>query len=408
VKTVTALGLWLALVWALAMVWTNEPWAALVPAGFLFCLSAVFGIVWSIRARWRPRSWVLIPVLLAPLAGVAQLLAATTADPFNTAVTTLRFGSVACAFLLGLYAFDVRRAGHLFRVLVVILSTALAAFAIVQLAAGNGKIYWVIDPSATASVMGPFSNRDNYSGFIALVLPLALWEAVRSSRSAWMYGVPAGLMYASVIAGQSRAGWLLTTMEIIAVLLPALLARRHIGTGAKARAAVAIVLIAIFSMFVGWAELFQRFDEKDPYGQERRDLLKTCALMIHDRPLTGFGLGTWPIVYTHYIVRDEGLPTDHAHNDWMQWACDGGILFAVLLLIPTVHGCWLALVRYPWGLGVFAVTLHALVDFPLQRYATLLCFFLILAALEAREAMQSDSGHGASGVRSQQEAEAPA
>ena len=55
--------------------------------------------------------------------------------------------------------------------------------------------------------------------------------------------------------------------------------------------------------------------------------------------------------------------------------------FLLLMLIPVVRAVKQALSR-PWGIGIIAVSLHALVDFPFQVYSILLLFFLMLAALE--------------------------
>jgi O-antigen ligase len=324
----------------------------------------------------------MLPVALLPVCGLLQVQFGLSVDAFVTSEYVVRYGSVACAFLLGAYAFSSRKVNRLFRFLVIALGTALAVFAIAQMATSNGRVYWTFPPPPNSSILGPFLNRDHYCAFIELVLPLALWEAVRNTRSAWLFGAPAALMYASVIAGLSRAGSILATLEVLAIILPALAARRRASAGNRTRAIAAAALIVFFATFVGWEELIARFDDKDPYAG-RREFARSSLLMIRDKPLTGFGLGSWLIVYPRYAVMDMGMETWHAHNDWMEWACDGGIPFLVLMLIPAVRASWLSL-RFPWGLGVMAASMHATVDFPFQRYATLLLFFLLIAALDAR------------------------
>jgi hypothetical protein len=101
--------------------------------------------------------------------------------------------------------------------------------------------------------------------------------------------------------------------------------------------------------------------------------------MIHDRPLTGFGLGTWSIVYFGYAPDDDGLIANQAHNDWAQWAAEGGLLFFGLMLSIAVWSFPFAW-RTGWGLGVIAVFLHCLVDYPIQRTAVAFVMFTIMAA----------------------------
>jgi O-antigen ligase len=254
----------------------------------------------------------------------------------------------------------------------------------VQLFTADGKIYWLIEAPANATPMGPFVNRDNYSGFIELVLPLALWGATRRNRGAWLYSIGSAIMYASVIAGQSRAGSILVSLEAVTILTIAFLSKRNVKTGTLTRVIVAATLILLFSSAVGWSDLLAKFDDRDPYGNDRRDFVQSSLHMVKDRPWFGFGLGTWAIAYPRYVVRDHGMGTGAAHNDWLQWAGEGGLLFVALMLIPALWGSWQSL-RFPWGIGVIAVSLHATVDFPFRRYPTLLCFFLIIAAVLARD-----------------------
>jgi len=387
-RAAAAICLWLILCYAVAMAWVPDPWAELIAQAAVFAVIIVAALGWFVRGTWPARSWMLAPIALAPVWGLLQLALGTTVNRYRTEIAVLAAAGVACAFLLGLYAFHDRRVSHFFRVLAIMLGTALAALAIVQLFTSDGRVYWSIRSLYSDQPMGPFLNRDNYSGFVELILPLALWEAVRSTRSAWLFGIPCAIMYGSVIAGASRAGSILVSLEVLAVLVPALLSRRRASYGALPRALAAIVLIVVFASLAGWEELIGRFDDKDPYGN-RREYVESSALMVKDRPLLGSGLATWSIVYPRYAVIDMTKASFHAHNDWMEWACDGGLPFLCLMLIPALRGAWLSL-RYPWGFGILAVSLHALVDFPFRVWPTLLCFVLVLAAMEARGAAEPD------------------
>jgi hypothetical protein len=394
-RTAIAVCLWLILCYAVAMAWAPDPWAELAAQAAVFAVAVVAALVWLVRGAWPARSWLLLPIAIAPAWGLLQLALHRTVNRYSTETAVLSAAGVACAFLLGLGAFRDRRVSHTFRVLAVVLGTALSALAIVQLFTSDGLVYWSIRSPWSDQPMGPFLNRDNYSAFIELLLPLALWEAVRSTRSAWLYGIPCAIMYGSVIAGASRAGSILVTLEVLAVLIPALLSRRHASFGAMPRAFAAITLIVVFATLTGWEELLSRFDDKDPYAT-RREYVQSSVLMVKDRPLLGSGLATWSIVYPHYAVIDMRKASYHAHNDWIEWACDGGLPFLCIMLIPALRGSWLSL-RYPWGFGILAASLHGIVDFPFRVWPTLLCFFLLLAAMEARYSAERDPVRSGSG-----------
>ena len=146
------------------------------------------------------------------------------------------------------------------------------------------------------------------------------------------------------------------------------------------RVLVAAALIIVLASAFGWQQVLKRFDSRDLW-QVRSEYFRSSVAMLRSRPLMGFGLGTWPIVYPRFAVVDLTAASPHAHNDWMEWASDGGVPFLLLMLIPVARAAKQAL-RRPWGIGIIAVSLHALVDFPFQVYSILLLFFVMLAALE--------------------------
>jgi O-antigen ligase len=60
--------------------------------------------------------------------------------------------------------------------------------------------------------------------------------------------------------------------------------------------------------------------------------------MAREKPWTGFGLGIWPTVYPANALYDDGTFVNEAHNDWLQWAVEGGVpLVAAMLARPAPH-----------------------------------------------------------------------
>ncbi|MCC6420269.1 MAG: hypothetical protein IT429_18705, partial [Gemmataceae bacterium] len=104
--------------------------------------------------------------------------------------------------------------------------------------------------------------------------------------------------------------------------------------------------------------------------------------------LGGVGLGAWPSVYPRYATFDDGLFSNQAHSDWLQWAAEGGVPFAVLL--AAFAACLLLpAVRSIWGLGLFAVFGNCLIDYPLQKPAVAAVFFTLAGALWAGRASRA-------------------
>ncbi len=190
--------------------------------------------------------------------------------------------------------------------------------------------------------------------------------------------VPAVILGAG-LASASRAGAILLALESVAAFLllgPALRRRSF------AFAAAAIVAAGVG----GAATLATRFAQADPL-EYRREIFQSAREMAASRPWQGYGLGTFASVYPEFARFDTGAAVNHAHNDWLEWAAEGGIAYA---------GVWLAIalwafpraVRSGWGLGVGAVFVHALVDYPFARLGISFWVFILLAAF-AREKWKS-------------------
>jgi O-antigen ligase len=206
------------------------------------------------------------------------------------------------------------------------------------------------------------------------------YKAITDPQKVLLYSGMAGAMFASVIAGASRTGSILVTAEIALMLLPVILARGgHTRIGLLATVAVFVV---VFTVVVGLEALWQRFEVLEtnaPY-LGRWQVVQPTLRMIRERPWMGFGLNTWPTVYPAYATVDWGVFVNHAHNDWAEWAADGGIPFFLMMLSVFV---WAVrnTVRVPWGLGIVAALLHSVVDFPMTRVAVVL--FAVLGAMAA-------------------------
>jgi O-antigen ligase len=330
----------------------------------------------AVLAMYEPRAWI-NPTL--PLAGLFLLACLI---PHREMRFSFPMIPLACAVVWGwlrggdklavlmwfgnLVAFFLAlQSRKRFTDLLLYFAFALSVFSVVEYFGGSGD----------ARSWGPFVNRDQYAAFIELVLPLALVPALGGERHAFRFAVMAAAMYATVIAGASRAGAVLTTAEIAAVQI--VMWRRGRRSGAMQLWPLAMVFVAV----AGWAVLWNRFSDPDPWGG-RREILAGTVAMIDARPWTGFGLGMFRTVYPAYAPVDFGAVVHHAHNDWAEWAAEGGIPFSLMLLAVAVWSVPRAF-RTLWGIGIVAVFVHSLVDFPLQKPALELWLFAMLGALAA-------------------------
>jgi O-antigen ligase len=342
-----------------------------VPAYWPVAVFQVGVFTLAIAALWRvcsspPRFvYPLAPLGFAVAWGLFQLWSGRTAYAFDTVTATVQWATFLAVFLTGICVFREAGARAWFRRALIWFGFVVAVEATAQNFTAGGKVFWLFLSGYTEFVMGPIVYHNHYAAFIEVILPMALYEALRRQRHSLIYTGMAAAMYGSVIASASRAGTILTTAEI--VLVTGLLWGRGLlrGRAAGFYAILIAVLLAAFSAAAGWETVWNRFQQR---GDVRVEFAAASLHMIADHPWSGTGLGTWPTVYPKYAGIDLGAFANEAHSDWLQWTADGGIPLGVAMATLLIW-CLLPAWRTVWGLGVVAVLVHAGVDYTFSRPA---------------------------------------
>jgi hypothetical protein len=268
-------------------------------------------------------------------------------------------------------------------------SFGLSVVSLLQMFTSGGRIFWIFPSGYTDFVLGPFVYQNQYAAFVELTMPLALSLAFFSKTDRSVYAVMAAVMMGSVVASASRAGTILVIAEAIAVPLVAWRMRLLPARAGSVTMVRVMFFVVVSFLVVGTGAVWNRFTQSDPYFL-RREVHKSAVRMLQDRPLMGFGLGTWTTAYPRYAIFDPGAVINQAHDDWMQWAVEGGLpflafmlAFAALLLRPAVCSIW--------GMGVPVVLMHCLVDYPLQQRPALAALFFAVAGAVTAQSAQSRS-----------------
>jgi len=391
---VVAACLFLLLVYATSTMFVREAWALQSFQIGIFALVAVYILAGIGRGQERiassPAQWF---VYLIPVWGLIQILAHTTSSSFETRAAVLRWGALAGVFFLAQIGAGTRTARRDLLSAFLIFATAMAVLCLTQLFTSEGKVLWIF-PTGYGDVYATFPSYNNYAQFVEIALPIALWRALREGWHSWWYALAGGLLYGSVIGSASRAGSALCTAELLVMMVIGLVRLRDPETGRPTRSTTAMLLLvpvlaAAFTLAVGWERVWQRFQQNDPY-LVRKEFMIAAADMAAHRPLMGYGLYTFPEVYQRYAIKDFPFYANHTHNDWAEFAADGGFPFMLLVLVPFAVVVPAA-VRNPWGLGLIAIMLHACVDFPFPRPAVSGWMFVMLALLY-RSQMLDETG----------------
>ena len=386
---------WTAAVLVLAGIltaWMDPPCTGLINAGMLLLAAA-----WALCALFRrvpiPVHWIAILPLACAAWGVGQLAANRTVYSFETWNSSSVWLTRAVLFSAAYAGFRDRVACDRLKSVAVWFGGAFALFALLQWHAGGGNILGLIQTPYTSQMAGTFANRDHFSALMELLLPVALAATVRGGGSPLKPAICAGIMFGSVVACASRAGTLLVGIEVL-VFLGLVCFGKHRNYRAGG---LIVASLLICTLVGGWSYVWERFASSSDLFAARREMLTATIDMIRAQPLTGFGLGAWPTVYPAFAVFDPpGIYMNHAHNDWAEWAAEGGLPF---LAIMTAFGAALLLYTRAnlWALGIPIVLVHAIVDFPFQKPAIAAAvFFLAGAAVASRDHTKSATASGGS------------
>jgi O-antigen ligase len=155
---------------------------------------------------------------------------------------------------------------------------------------------------------------------------------------------------------------------------------------------VAIDLFIVGSWF-GVEKLAKRIEETTVQDvQEREEPPKYALDLIKDYPVFGAGPGSFYLAFPPYRKETITAFFDHAHNDYVEFAAESGILglailgtFVLLSLGAALRAQWerrdplMRGMSFACIMGVTAILIHSWVDFNLQIPANAALFMVLLA-----------------------------
>jgi len=305
---------------------------------------------------------------------------------------------------------SLRRAAHFtwLAKVVTIYGAAVASFAVLQGIAPNGKLYWIFAADQGGALYGPYVNHNHYAGLMEMLMPfplvLAASRFTEGNRRLAVMAV-AALMAGSLFLSGSRGGMLafVAQMAVLTVLL-----RRSRGGNWKQPLLLGSFLVVVigFLLWLGGNELTRRLasihteTQSEMSGGVRVTIDRDCFRMLRQKPILGWGLGTFPVVYPQFRSFYSTFFVNQAHNDYLQTLVEtglAGIGITIWFLVVVFRRA--ASKLQDWTetstgtltaaalLGCTGILVHSFLDFNLQIPANALMFF-VLCGLAAAGPLQ--------------------
>ncbi len=380
----------------------------------------VVWVIWLIYITFQctplPYAWIqwLSPQAAQVHAFINPAYTTLSVDPHSTAVGLLKSLSYVLLFTLTLLIVNTRTRLRWVAWFLVFSGVFQAFYGSLMTLSGveygffHEKIYY------RDVATGTFINRNHLAGYLVMCLSVGIGLLIAqlgegTAPSTWrgrlvvllnwilspkmLLRLFLVIMVVALVMTHSRMGntAFFASMMIAGVL--ALILSKH-ANRATVILLVSLIVIDIFIVgaWFGIEKVAQRL-EQTSLSTEKRDEVDIYSLPYwQDYLWTGSGLGSYETTFPRYQGADVKGLWDHAHNDYLEFAAETGVIGVWLLGVATLltlamvlnaqfrrHGSLNRGIAFGVTMAITALFIHSIVDFNLQIPANAATFMLILA-----------------------------
>jgi putative inorganic carbon (HCO3(-)) transporter len=406
------LELWvflIALAWLAGAIRKDHGVGPLLPRArpILLCLAVWLGYVWLQLLPWP----IAILELISPEAarwhhaaslGKAVSAAPISLDPYATLDSALKSSAYVVFFVMTLILLRTRD-----RIRGATYATIVSGVA--QALYGTMMSFRSLEGLAS----GTFVNRNHYAAYLVMCLSVGVgvliaslsgeknhsWRQFLRGAIAWIITPKMALrlllvtMVIALVLTRSRMGNTSFFVSLLAAGLIGLLLSKK-ATRSMVVLLVSLIVIDIFIVgaYFGTQRVVERIGQSTVQSEDRGAVAGYAIEMWKDYPVFGSGLGSFAAVFPRYSAEGTPLSYTHAHNDFLEFAAEVGLVGFAMLGMMVVLSFMAALraqrarrdpvmrgISFASIMGTIALMIHSSVDFNLQIPANALTFMLLLA-----------------------------
>lgn len=245
------------------------------------------------------------------------------------------------------------------------------------------------------ALTGSFFNPGPYSGYLAMILPVCLYQWLVCGRRGGR--VVAGgvmlLIFCVLPAGMSRSAWLAAGVSCLCVYA------WHMDWTDKFRLLwqqqrQRVVMVVVGGFCVLLLAGYLLFVLKPDSARGRLFMWKITCRAIAEKPLTGYGIHNFAAAYgnaqeTYFAAGDYELweervagSPEYAFNEYLQAAVELGIPLAVCLLVVVVLCLYRGVRKGRYGIcgAILSLMIFSFSSYPLQLPVFIVTFGGLLVA----------------------------
>ncbi len=317
-------------------------WLLLVAASFVLLLFWLAGRIYEGR----------ITLFSHPLGAPLALLLAFTAvhwaarisvTPLATEMEWLRWLAYGALAVVAAGCIETPERLKQFAAALAVAGFLIATMGIAQYLTAGGKLYWVISLENGGRMFGPYVNRNHFAGLMELWCPLALGLAFLPQNSLprrWLWCAMAMVMGGAVVLSGSRGGALSLAAAVVSFAL--LLTAQRGGRRAVIGLLVAMMVVGLGVLALDQGDVLERYKgmlrphqvQQEDAAAYRMAAWADTFTLFRQNWLLGSGLDTFGTLFPAVRKFSTDLLWTHAHNDYLQFLAETGVIGGAL-------GMWL-------------------------------------------------------------------
>ena len=260
---------------------------------------------------------------------------------------------------------------------------------------------------------GTFANRNHYAAYLTMCLSVGVgvliaslsgeqtqsWGRFFRNLLQWVITPKMALrlglvvMVVALVLTRSRMG---NSSFFISLLVTGVIGLLLAKRATKSMVILIISLVAvdvfIVGTYFGTRRVVERITQTTAETEDRDEVAGYALNMWKDYPVFGSGLGSFPVVFPRYSESGTQMSYTHAHNDYLEFGAETGVIGLALLGLMVAMSLAAALraqylrrdplmrgLSFAAIMAILALMIHSAVDFNLQIPANALTFMLILA-----------------------------
>ena len=308
------------------------------------------------------------------------------------------------------------------------LAVIQAIIGLAQFGTGSMTVLASLEGEGVSAAHGTYPNSDHLAGLLEMALPVVLGllianiqigggtparanrkpplrqrisrlfsSGIRFNQVA-IYAAAGFAILLGLTFSHSRTG---VSLTMLGILVCALVFGRWVGGQRSSRLITAFTVIGVaLALEIGLSSVLGRFTGKGMTDDLRWSIFAGTIQGIREFFPIGSGFGTYPSVFRRFQPGNVPEFVNHAHNDYLEWLFEGGLLAGILMIVFLVlyilrwRRIWprgeycppYDFMRISAGIGLLMMGLHGMVDFNLHIPANAV-FFSFLAGVFFHQAI---------------------